>query len=217
MLKVLLETLDVIEEPVPDFLDGLEAAALQDLGWLDESLGVTGYGWWPVDYVEVEHDNRVDHVVAHTYQADPDSKRIMATQVIAPLDHSVVSESILKRKAEMREGVKRIRNQLELAGFPYRGKMIDSDKDSLLRITISVHVAEYVGPSFEEVWTCADDSDLDLDQAGMLGMPIALATYASKLHTTSRLLKRAIQEAVTHTDLDAIDIKMGWPSNQPDS
>ncbi|RYG95957.1 MAG: DUF4376 domain-containing protein, partial [Alphaproteobacteria bacterium] len=88
-------------------------------------------------------------------------------------------------KAARWSDMKRHRDLLEAAGFPYRGKRLDSDSRSVQRINTAVQAAQAalaVGEPFSITWTCADNTTLDLDGAGMLGVPVALALYADQLH-----------------------------------
>uniref|UniRef100_UPI000A946295 DUF4376 domain-containing protein n=1 Tax=Gulbenkiania mobilis TaxID=397457 RepID=UPI000A946295 len=64
---------------------------------------------------------------------------------------------------------------------------------------------------FSLEWTCADNSTLTLDAAGVIGMPVALAQHAAALHAHARTLKAAAEAAVDQADLAAVDIHAGWP------
>ena len=110
--------------------------------------------------------------------------------------------------------IKSRRDSLEQAGFPYMGHPIDSDPVSVQRIAIAVQAAQAAaaaGQPFEIGWRCKDDHTLTLDVAGMMGMAVALATYANGLHLHARTLKDQVSAATTVDELAAIDIESGWP------
>lgn len=46
MFKINLKTQEVIREELPQFLVGLDKASLVDLSWVDEALGLKGYGYF---------------------------------------------------------------------------------------------------------------------------------------------------------------------------
>ena len=111
--------------------------------------------------------------------------------------------------------IKSRRDSLEQAGFPYMGHPIDSDPVSVQRIAIAVQAAQAAaaaGQPFEIGWRCKDDHTLTLDVAGMMGMAVALATYANGLHLHARTLKDQVSAATTVDELAAIDIEAGWPT-----
>lgn len=106
------------------------------------------------------------------------------------------------------------RNRREATVFQYRGKAIDCDPRAVQRITaaaLAAQAALATGQPFTLDWTCADNSVLTLDAAGVAGMPVALAIYADALHRHARSLKQAVLEAEDMAALAAIDIQTGWP------
>lgn len=118
-------------------------------------------------------------------------------------------------RASKRQAVNAERDRRETAGFPYMGKTLDSDSVSVQRITVvsqAAMAAASAGAPFSIEWTCADDSTLTLDAAGMIGMPAALATYGSALHQHARSLKAQIEAATNSQELAAIDVSAGWPA-----
>ena len=61
MFKINLKTLEAIREELPQFLVGLDKASLVDLNWVDEALGLKGYGYFE------EVDNSQDIAETTTY------------------------------------------------------------------------------------------------------------------------------------------------------
>lgn len=108
--------------------------------------------------------------------------------------------------------IKAERNRLETAGFPYMGKVVDSDAESALRITGATSAAQAalaIGAPFSIDWTCKDNTVLALDASQVVGMLVALAQHADHLHQVSRTLRAAIYaEDATEANVAAV----AWPS-----
>lgn len=109
--------------------------------------------------------------------------------------------------------IKRTRDSLEATSFPYLGKVLDSNSRSVQRINTAVQAAQaamLAGEPFEIAWTCFDDTVLELDVEGMIGMPAALALYGDQLHQTSRALRAQIYaDDATRESIAAI----AWPAS----
>jgi hypothetical protein len=114
-------------------------------------------------------------------------------------------------KAELRAKVNEKRNQIEIAGFPYMGKIFDSDPRSFYRIT-TANDAAMKDPSFSIEWTVADNTKLAMNAEQMLGVMPALAGFGQLIFNKSVELKEAIEAATTIEELQAIDINAGWPT-----
>jgi hypothetical protein len=117
-------------------------------------------------------------------------------------------------KVQCWAAMKRHRDLLEASGFPYLGKRLDSDARSVARINTAVQAAQAalaIGEPFAITWTCADNTTLALDGAGMLGVPVALALYADQLHQTCKVLRAQIEAATTTAQVQAI----AWPATNP--
>ena len=103
------------------------------------------------------------------------------------------------------------RDEIEAAGFPFKGATFDSDTRSVQRINTAVQAAQAAlaaGQPFSIAWTCADGSALELDAVGMLGAPVALALYANALHQTAKQMRNQIEAALTAEDIGAVT----WPN-----
>jgi hypothetical protein len=104
----------------------------------------------------------------------------------------------------------------EAGTFPYRGRAIDCDPRAVQRITTAAMAAQAAlatGQAFSLDWTCADNSVLALDAAGVISMPLALAAFADELHQHARMLKQQVLAAEDEEALSAIDIDHGWPGD----
>jgi hypothetical protein len=113
-------------------------------------------------------------------------------------------------KLELRTKVNEIRNELEVSGFPYMGKVFDSDPRSFLRIA-TANDAALKSPDFQVEWTTKDNSKILLNATEMLGVLPALAVHGQAIFSHSVTLKEAIEAAETLEALQAIDIESGWP------
>jgi hypothetical protein len=110
-------------------------------------------------------------------------------------------------KADKREQINSKRDNLEQSGFPYQDKIIDSNPVSVQRITVAVQAAQAAigaGQPFLITWTCQDNSTLELDAVGMMGMPVALAMFANGLHETARAKKDLIDAAETVEEVETV-------------
>ncbi|MCP1290752.1 DUF4376 domain-containing protein [Chromobacterium sp. S0633] len=127
------------------------------------------------------------------------------------LDGPGRSAQLLAARAAAYARITAERDRLEAAGFPYLGKVFDSDPRSVQRITsaaLAAQSAKAIGVPFEISWDAADNSVMKLDADGALGLPIALATYVAGLYTTARELKALIDQAATVETAEAIR----WPT-----
>lgn len=121
-------------------------------------------------------------------------------------------DALAVARAEMREKINDLRDTLEVSGFSYLGKRIDSTPRAVERInvaTLSAMAAATVGAPFSVDWTCADNSTLALDAAGVIGMVAALAAHGNALHVHARALKDSI---MVSDDPASIQIDVGWPA-----
>lgn len=142
--------------------------------------------------------------------AKPSGAHIFDWSTKAWVDPRTLADMKAQRWAEM----KRHRNLLEASGFPYLGKRLDSDARSVARINTAVQAAQAAlatGEPFAIVWTCADNTTLALDSAGMLGVPVALALYADQLHQTCKTLRAQINAAATPAEVQSV----AWPTPIP--
>jgi hypothetical protein len=113
-------------------------------------------------------------------------------------------------KTEIRAKVNQKRNSYEVAGFPYMGKVFDSDPRSFYRIT-TANDAALKDPTFSIEWTVADNTKLAMNAQEMLGVMPALAGYGQIIFNNSVALKELVEAAETLQELDDVDIESGWP------
>lgn len=109
------------------------------------------------------------------------------------------------------------RTQAETGGFTFGARRIDSDRDSVLRLTQAALVASQAlaaDQPFAVEWVCADDSVLPLDAAGMLAMQAAITAHGLACHNRSQALRTLIDGATDGQSLSlaAADLVTGWPA-----
>ena len=79
MLKINLNTKEVIRESIPAMLAGLQQESLNDLSWADKSLGLDGIGFWQEQDVTV-YDNTKVLDNTETYELDEDNYIVKVTK-----------------------------------------------------------------------------------------------------------------------------------------
>lgn len=134
---------------------------------------------------------------------------------MATWDNRTMAWSDPRALDELREEkwteIREARNTSEKAGFPYLGKILQSDEIAVLRMTVAESAARKAkteGLPYANVWTCADDSLLPLDADQQIGMLPALAAYGMQLHQHAQQLRAQIYDpATTAEDLETIQ----WP------
>jgi len=129
------------------------------------------------------------------WRAVRDAGDIEANEVFSATEPGT---SLPQLKTSKRSEIVSKRNESITGGFPYLGKQIDSDRDSVMAITgaaVAALAAKAASLPYAVVWTCADDSLLPLDADGVLGMAVTLAMFADSQHAKARPLKDAIKTA----------------------
>lgn len=133
-----------------------------------------------------------------------------------PIDFSqlVTAEDKVERAKEaLHQRVNQMRDTKETQGFEYLGRRFQSDERSVARIYGAVQTAQAAlasGQPFEIEWAAEDNSIVPLDAQAALGMGVALAMNANRLHQHGRTLKAQIDASATPAELDAIDLETGW-------
>lgn len=97
------------------------------------------------------------------------------------------------------------RDELERAGFPYLGKLFDSDEKSYYRILGANDAALKSDESFTITWTTADNSEITMSREQTLGLLPALSSYGFTIFAKARELKGQIEMAESLEDILVID------------
>lgn len=127
------------------------------------------------------------------------------------------AEELDQVRQQLHEQRRNARTSAEMAGFLFQDKRIDSDRDSILRITQAALLASQsieAEQPFGVEWVCADDSVLELDAAGMLAMQQAMTFHGLACHNRSQALRTLIDGATDGQSLSlaAADLVTGWPA-----
>lgn len=115
------------------------------------------------------------------------------------LGHSLDELKLIKR-----EEVNRARDKKEQGGFEYLGKMFDSDSISCQRISCASQAFSMADDSVTIVWTCQDNSTIELNKTQLLGLVVALAQHSNSCHEEATIIKQKIDSAKTIEELEAI-------------
>ncbi|WP_152966587.1 DUF4376 domain-containing protein, partial [Gulbenkiania mobilis] len=113
--------------------------------------------------------------VGISYRPDPPSPTHVWDGDAWVLDAAGEAQLVATRRTELLAAINAERDRREEAGFSYRGKLLDSTSRSVQRITaaaLAAQAAVATGTPFSLEWTCADNSTLTLDAAGVIGMPV---------------------------------------------
>lgn len=97
------------------------------------------------------------------------------------------------------------RDELERAGFPYLGKLLDSDEKSYYRILSANDSALKSDESFSITWVTADNSEITMNREQTLGMLSALSAYGLSVFAAAKALKAQVDAAETLEAILSID------------
>jgi hypothetical protein len=154
-----------------------------------------------IPYLNVEGCIGIAQLEDGSYRLDFDEASRLATQ----------DELLYALREYYCDKVDAERDRLEQAGFSYLGEWFDSNNPAVKRLMGAWAMAKLAvdaGVSAELTWTCADNSDLPMNETQMLGVIPAMVEYANRLHVKARALKRLIRASDTP---EKIDITSGWP------
>lgn len=145
----------------------------------------------------------------------PHDHRLYNPRRIEPVsqtDSSIKYEMVPVSKEVARDVAKSVVNDRKVqeiaAGFEYKGKIIDSTPDSIVRImgaSMAAHVAYTNNSPFAVSWTCADNTSIDLNAEETMNMMVNLVNHINTKHTEARNRKQAI-DAVDLTTVSVDDI-----------
>jgi len=110
-------------------------------------------------------------------------------------------------KEQTWERLKAVRDAAEYGGFTYNGAVFDSDETSVRRITGAVTlamIAQSTGEPYSETWILADNSTMQLDAQGVIGLGVAMGAHVKALFARSVAARIEVEAATTKAQLDAI-------------
>lgn len=115
--------------------------------------------------------------------------------------------SLDELKIAKREEINKARDKAEQGGFEYMGKVFDSDPISCQRISCAAQAMQMASMSEETptiVWTCKDNTTIELNATELLGLVVALAEWSNTCHEKATALKSKIADCQTKEELDTI-------------
>lgn len=214
MIKVNLKTLVCTNEPLPQFLLGLALESLLDLSWTDKSLGVRGFGWWPVERDPVSFDADTHHETGVGYTADADRHIVIAMPVIEALPEDVAAANVKRKLDDMRQQNLAIVNtrcddllRTLKAGCP-EGEVLSWDQQVIEARKLDADAAAAT-PLLSAI---AAQRGLDVTALAVrvLEKADAYAAASGAIIGTRQKLESAISSASTAEELSAIDLHAGW-------
>ena len=115
--------------------------------------------------------------------------------------------SLDELKIAKREEINKARDKAEQGGFEYMGKVFDSDPISCQRISCAAQAMQMSAMTQQTptiVWTCKDNTTIELNATELLGLVVALAEWSNTCHQKATILKNQIANCQTSEELDAI-------------
>ena len=110
-------------------------------------------------------------------------------------------------KLAKRAEINKARDTAEQGGFPYKGKIFDSDPISCIRIS-SAAQAMQMAVMAEDVpvitWTCQDNSTIDLTAQELMGLVVALAEWSNTCHQKATQIKTLLDQCQTPEEVEKI-------------
>lgn len=127
--------------------------------------------------------------------------------------------SLIELKEAKREEINAARNAAEQGGFPYKGKIFDSDPISCIRISSAAQAMQMAAMS-EDVptitWTCQDNTTIDLTAAELMGLVVALAEWSNACHQKATQIKTLLEECQTPEEVEKISWDMPLDVEEPE-
>jgi hypothetical protein len=213
MIKVNLQTLEATRAQLPDFLYGLTQDTILDLSWADQSLGVSGFGWWPEDVQTPPIDESVEKYGDEILVADQASKTVVVTrdviQLSAPEIAAKKQEIITAKLIEIDRLAKSKRDSIvadyspgEMASWPIkRGEALAYQSAMTPSDAIAPSLA--VEAAIRGISTAALVGKVLANSEILTGLEAAIAGNAGK--------HRDAVSVMTATAARNYDISTGWP------
>lgn len=214
--KVDLTTLECSDVPVPAELSGLLPESLVSLDWTDPSIGLVGFGWWPVKRTEPAIDHDTHRLAGWTYQADSKTNTVAASAVIEPFPADVVEANVARKLADIRAqkmATINARCDEELSrlktGYP-EGEVTTWDQQ-----VSEVHtVITAPGSPAPLLSAIASQRGIELSvlAARVQDKAQAYAVASGSIIGNRQKLEDQIFSAQTVEALEAVDVNAGWPA-----
>ena len=112
-----------------------------------------------------------------------------------------------KLREAKRQEINKARDNAEQGGFEYLGKVFDSDPVSCQRIALASQtamMAKTAGQEFNVIWTCQDNSTIELNADAMISVSVALTEWSNTCHTKASALKERLAQATNEDEIKNI-------------
>lgn len=172
------------------------------------------FGVYPVQATDLPPHNPAAQVVAEAPPAQVAGHWTQQWTVTAKTPEAIAAYAA-ERRAALHEARRAARTAAETAGFWFAGHPVDSDRDSILRISnaaVTAITATLTAAPFATVWKCGDDYEMALDAAGVMALQASLAAHGQACHNRSTALGALIDDAAADLDAVAAALHTGWPS-----
>jgi hypothetical protein len=120
-------------------------------------------------------------------------------------------EALESRRQIMLRDIKLKRDACQSAGAMTPYGRIDTDEASRTKLTGSFAMALALGDLYDDVWTMADGSDVEVDKDKILEIGLAVGQHVSACQRRKKTLEGAIVTATTLEALLAIEYLADWP------
>lgn len=126
---------------------------------------------------------------------------------------SAIAADMAGLKAAKWASAKMERNRRQLGTFRMGTNILQADENSRRYIrALARQAADGLrGLTFTAQFRTADNGEMPVNSAEMLGIELALADFDASLYAHAAALRTAIAAATTVAQLDAINIAAGWP------
>lgn len=127
-------------------------------------------------------------------------------------DEAVATNLEIERASKL-ANIKFNRITAESNGFPYLGKVFDSDSVSRQRIfseAMAAQIALNNGQSYSVEWICKDNTMILLSAEQLVELPAIIASFSNMLTAKANALKQDILAVTTANGMLSIDTAQGW-------
>jgi hypothetical protein len=169
-----------------------------DLAFISAATGINFDG-------RVEHENHT----RVTYM-DPDGTRFdIVSQAIENYEVDYLPVHRPTRIAEVRK----IRDE-KIGSFTFGGMPIELDLETKVNITGAVSGLERNPDVLGLDWSLGDGEFVFLDRATMFGLADAAFLHVQACFTHAKDLVASLKAATTCSEIDAVDVTVGWPGDE---
>ncbi|MCM8738276.1 DUF4376 domain-containing protein [Azospirillum sp. A1-3] len=197
--------------PLPSELRGtLSDADLADLSWTDETLGLHGYGFWPVERAAATYDPATQRLSGEVSRLpDADRRVVVETPLVVELTDEELAARLTVAKAERKAAATAKRWEVEVAGTIVNGIPVATD-DRSKTLILGKRAQAQADPDMTFRWK-AVNGWVELSGAQIIAIADAVADHVQACFDREGELHDAIDAAKDAAAVLAVDITAGWP------